>query len=146
MFLARLAVVFAQSIEGIFKVENEDAVGAAPTGDAPTTSEWSTILFPTKLPLILEVWQYLCMYWYVGRTQCRRGLELPYIQDKSQTNTLLTVFKKYSLATLKYPNTFSTLWVIKSVFHRVYAHDECRNYNIMDWQRHQVPFICWVFF
>ena len=25
-------------------VENEDVVGAAPTGDAPTTSEWSTIL------------------------------------------------------------------------------------------------------
>ena len=25
------------------KVENEDVVGAAPTGDAPTTSEWSTI-------------------------------------------------------------------------------------------------------
>ena len=24
-------------------VENEDVVGAAPTGDAPTTSEWSTI-------------------------------------------------------------------------------------------------------
>ena len=25
------------------KVENEDVVGAAPTGDAPTTSEWSRI-------------------------------------------------------------------------------------------------------
>ena len=24
-------------------VENEDVIGAAPTGDAPTTSEWSTI-------------------------------------------------------------------------------------------------------
>ena len=30
-------------------------VGAAPTGDAPTTSEWSTILLPTSLRLILEV-------------------------------------------------------------------------------------------
>ena len=28
------------------QVENEDVVGAAPTGDAPTTSEWSTILLP----------------------------------------------------------------------------------------------------
>ena len=27
-----------------------------PTGDAPTTSEWSTILLPTKELLILEVW------------------------------------------------------------------------------------------
>ena len=29
-----------------------------PTGDAPTTSEWSTILLPTKVRLILEVWRY----------------------------------------------------------------------------------------
>ena len=35
--------VFAQSIEARCKVENEDVVGAAPPGDAPTTSEWSTI-------------------------------------------------------------------------------------------------------
>ena len=34
--------------------ENEDVVGAAPTGDAPTTSELSTILLPTKVRLILE--------------------------------------------------------------------------------------------
>ena len=33
---------------------NEDVVGAAPTGDAPTTSEWSTILLHTKVRLILE--------------------------------------------------------------------------------------------
>ena len=32
----------------------EDADGAAPTGDAPTTSEWSTILLPTKVRPILE--------------------------------------------------------------------------------------------
>ena len=30
-----------------------------PTGDAPTTSEWSTILLPTKVCLILEVLRYL---------------------------------------------------------------------------------------
>ena len=30
-------------------------VGAAPTGDAPTTSELSTILLPAKVRLILEV-------------------------------------------------------------------------------------------
>ena len=34
-------------------------VGAAPTGDAPTTSEWSTILLPIQVPLILEIWPYL---------------------------------------------------------------------------------------
>ena len=32
--------------------------GTASTGDAPTTSEWSTILFTTKVQLILEVWWY----------------------------------------------------------------------------------------
>ena len=38
---------------------SEDVVGAAPTGDAPTTSEWSTIYLPTKVRLILETWRYL---------------------------------------------------------------------------------------
>ena len=41
-------------------MENEDVVGAAPTGDTPTTSEWSTILLPTKVHL-REVWRYLMM-------------------------------------------------------------------------------------
>ena len=39
------------------KSEIEDVVGAAPTGYAPTTSEWSTILLPTKVKLILEIWE-----------------------------------------------------------------------------------------
>ena len=34
----RHVVLFAQSIEAMFSVENEDVVGAAPTADAPTTS------------------------------------------------------------------------------------------------------------
>ena len=38
-FSSHLAVVFAQSVEARCKVENEEVVGAAPTGDAPTTSE-----------------------------------------------------------------------------------------------------------
>ena len=42
------------------RVENEDAVGVAPTGDAPTTSEWSTILLTTKVILILEVSVFCC--------------------------------------------------------------------------------------
>ena len=40
-------------------VENEDVVGAAPAGDAPTTSAWSTILLPTKVRLILETGRYI---------------------------------------------------------------------------------------
>ena len=31
------------------QVENEDVVGAALTGNAPSTSEWSTILLPSKV-------------------------------------------------------------------------------------------------
>ena len=54
-FSSHLAVAFAQSTEARYQAENEDVVGAAPTGDAPTTSEWSTILLPTKVWLILEV-------------------------------------------------------------------------------------------
>ena len=52
-------MVFAQSIEARCSVENEEVVGAAPTGDAPTTSELSTILLPTKVRLILEVLRYI---------------------------------------------------------------------------------------
>ena len=42
MFLISSSVV-AQSIGAICYFENEDVVGAAPTGDALTTSEWSFI-------------------------------------------------------------------------------------------------------
>ena len=38
----------------VLKVENEDLVGAALTGNAPTTSEWSTILLPTKVQHVLR--------------------------------------------------------------------------------------------
>ena len=36
---SRPVAVFVQSIEARCYVENEDVVGAAPKGDAPTTSE-----------------------------------------------------------------------------------------------------------
>ena len=54
-FLYCLAAVFAESLEARCQVENEDVVVAAPTGDAPTTSEWSAILLPTTVRLILEI-------------------------------------------------------------------------------------------
>ena len=60
MFLVSscLVVVFAQSIEARCSVTNEDVVGAVRTGDAPTTSEWSTISLLTNVWLISEVsWQ-----------------------------------------------------------------------------------------
>ena len=55
-FSSRLAVVSAKSIEARCLFENEDVVGAA-TGDAPTTSEWRTILLPTRVHFILQVWR-----------------------------------------------------------------------------------------
>ena len=47
-FSFRLAAVLAQSIEVRCKADKEYIVGAAPTGDVPTISEWSTILLPTR--------------------------------------------------------------------------------------------------
>ena len=41
---------------------NEDVVGAAPTGGAPTSSEWLTIVLPTKVRLILDIWRYSYMW------------------------------------------------------------------------------------
>ena len=40
--------------------------GAARTGDAPTTSEWSTVLLPAKVRFILEVWRYPSFSIYCG--------------------------------------------------------------------------------
>ena len=53
-FSSRVAVVFAESIEARCSVENEDVVGAAPPGAAPTTSEWSTILLPVRVRFIVK--------------------------------------------------------------------------------------------
>ena len=50
-FSSRLAVVFVQSID----TRSSSRAGAAPpTGDAPTTSEWWTILLHTKACLMLK--------------------------------------------------------------------------------------------
>ena len=46
----------------VITVKYEDVVGAAQTGNAPTTSEWSTILLHTKVRLILEVLRYGYLY------------------------------------------------------------------------------------
>ena len=51
MFLVSSCSCFAQSNEATCYVESEYVVEAAPTGDAPTTSEWSTILLPTQVRL-----------------------------------------------------------------------------------------------
>ena len=59
MNVSRLVLQFFQiRWSEAYQFENEDVVGAAPTGDAPTTSELSTVLLPTEVWLILEIWQY----------------------------------------------------------------------------------------
>ena len=60
MFLASvLQLLLPNPLKPGVKVEDEDVVGTAPTGDAPTTSEWSTILLSNKVRLILEVLRYV---------------------------------------------------------------------------------------
>ena len=49
LFSSRLAVVFAQSI--VLSREWRCSWSSADTGDALTTSEWSTIELPTKMRL-----------------------------------------------------------------------------------------------
>ena len=50
-FSSRPGVVSVQYIKAMCYAENEDVAGAAPRADAPTTSEWSTILLPIKVVL-----------------------------------------------------------------------------------------------
>ena len=55
----RLTVAFAQSIEAMCEVENEDVDWGAPKGDAPTTSVWLTRILSTTMCRILEVCRYI---------------------------------------------------------------------------------------
>ena len=81
-FSSRLAVACVQSIEARRSVK-KDVFGAAPTGDAPATSEWSTILLPTRLWLIVEVSRYIQKY-----TQ-RSRFNSPVVVDVTLTYTLI---------------------------------------------------------
>ena len=58
-------------------VENEDVVGAAPTGDAPTTSEGWTISLPTMVQLILETWRYCIWIFALPRKVIQLGVWKP---------------------------------------------------------------------
>ena len=60
-FTSRLAVVFAQSIEAGFFVDNKDVVGA-PTGDTQLRLSDQKIVLPTKLSLMLKVQRYVCTF------------------------------------------------------------------------------------
>ena len=77
MILYRLAVAFAQSDVARCEVENEDVIGAASTDDAPTTSEWSTILLHTKLRVVLEGWRYVLLFFVLQVLKLKR---LPFVE------------------------------------------------------------------
>ena len=89
---------FAESLEARFQVENEDVVGAVPTGDAPTTSEWSTILLPTKVSYIRDLTVYgLPVHLYPLCSLCGllvMGLWM--FENKADSNTC----KLYNLSNL----------------------------------------------
>ena len=76
MFLVSSCTCLHPNLEARCAIENEDVVGAAPAGDAPTTSEWSTILLPTKVQFILDVWQYV-IAWDVNPS----GVEARILQE-----------------------------------------------------------------
>ena len=56
------------------KVKNEDVVGAVPSGNAPTTSEWSTILLPIKWACIRDLPVVNTLGCYCLRSLCHMGI------------------------------------------------------------------------
>ena len=58
--------------------ENEDVIGAVPTDNVPSSSEWSASLLPTKVPVILEVGWYkwnIVIIWIIWQMlSCIRSL------------------------------------------------------------------------
>ena len=78
-------------------LSDQHAVGAAPTGDAPTTSEWSTIILPTEVWLILEVWRYTILHstfcnWRINfYAQCINYLKTSATSSRKQPKTLVII-------------------------------------------------------
>ena len=84
------------SIIAPFLFENNDVGGAAPTGNAPTTSGPWTILLPTYMRLILEVWPYF------GLNTTREETAIIYssIIEAQLLDRTLSWFTKSSLNTI----------------------------------------------
>ena len=52
-------MVLVSSCSCLYPIRWSQVLSWAPTGDASTTSEWSTIQLPTKVRLMLETWRYI---------------------------------------------------------------------------------------
>ena len=82
-------------------------VGAAPTGAAPTTSEWSTILLPAKVRPILEVWWYLWQVFSDDRIELSRCC-----WAFSDFSSLWNVFEHDDVMTCKNFLHYWPLWIL----------------------------------
>ena len=71
--------------------ENEDVVGAAPTGDDPTSSERTTILLPTKVRLILEVWGYIEIKVPSSWQKCRHCMVVPEVVNIQKCSVTICI-------------------------------------------------------
>ena len=106
-------------------LSDQHAVGAAPTGDAPTTSEWSTIILPTEVWLILEVWRYTILHstfcnWRINfYAQCINYLKTSATSSRKQPKTLViivvrmlygTVFRCFQTSLLCNESFYTNHW------------------------------------
>ena len=106
-FSSRLALVAVHDIKARCQVENEDVLEAAPTDDAPTTSEWSTILLPINVRRMLKIW------WFILNRS--RVIPLPCAFKLNQKLLLLMHCIIYSLCVLlQYgnPRQFSVIMAL----------------------------------
>ena len=88
-------------------IENEDVVGAAPTSDAPTTSEWSTILLLSKVWLILEVWQYI---FFTSRDHVISSISET-LNDEKNIYPIMKNILLIMLTIIIWITTFGTQWI-----------------------------------
>ena len=111
-FSSGLAVVFTQSIKAVYEVENEDAAGEAPTGDTPTTSEWSTMLLPTKLRLVLEVCRYIYIdsVWLLTYCNCQNSHNRQKFRERLQAVLILAEKTQSTIASIALSSLKPSKW------------------------------------
>ena len=129
-FLYCLAAFFVESLEARCQVENGDVVEAAPTGDAPTTSEWSTILLLTKVLLILETWRYFCQRTFVIILRVLHILLLAKeVQEEDVTLTLVPCIQQTHYIDVIMTTIASHITSLTVVYSTVYSDADQRKHQ-----------------